>query len=92
MYRQDGSLSIFGVWLIGGITIFIIVFAWSITAGPLTSIVDTFTGLDTAVSETHILGDALKNTMGYVLIIGVPGTLAWMIFSSFKKERQEYPI
>jgi len=90
MYRRDGSLSIFGVWLIGGITIFILTFAWSITAGPLTTVVDTFLGMENAVSEMFMLGDALKNAMGWVAIIGVGGTLTWMIFSSFKKETQEY--
>lgn len=66
--------------------------AWALLAGPLTSVVDIFLGQPDAVSQMFILGDALKNVMGYVLFIGDGGTLAWMIFSSFKKERVEYPI
>ena len=87
--RDDGSLSIIGVWFIGGVTIFLITMAWAITAGPLTVVLDTFLGLDSAISEMFVLSDMLKNAMAWVLIIGDGGTLAWMIFSSFKKESVE---
>ena len=92
MYNDSGRLSIVGVWVIGGITIFALVLTWAILAGPLVSILDYFTGLSDATSYSVMLSDQLKLVFSMVLLVGVIGTLAWMIFSSFKKESQEIPF
>jgi hypothetical protein len=92
MYREDGSLSILGVWVIGGLIIFIATLLWALLAGPLTVILDTFTGLSDATSYSLMLSDSMKLAFSLVVVVADVGTLAWMITSSFKKESQELPF
>lgn len=89
MYRNDGSLSIIGVWIYGGIIEIVCTMLWALTAGPLSTILDTFLGLSDVTAYSFMLANTIRTAFGYLLIVVDAGVLIWMITSAFKHETQE---